>query len=162
MYLYVDSNRTVELVPIGRIFTASHEYTTVNLADKKVHDTHFGSTPRHLWWPKNPLDGESMFSEKFIDHVQAQFETIAKHIGKVLIDNNIKPWEESTNGFEVFGMDFMVESSQNVILLEVNDRLEYGCIGADALNGPFTADFQLFSKILYNRMLKGAVRSFQL
>lgn len=107
---------------IGKIMTAKLPYIASDYHNKEIHDTHMGSTPKNLFFPK---DFSNVLSEKDIKSILGQTKEIVDVLGEIYKPYAI-PYPESKTAFEIFGIDFMVDSSLNVFLIEVNDKVGYG------------------------------------
>lgn len=109
----------------GRIMTAKLPYISSDFHNKLIHDTHMGSTPKNLFFPK---DYSSLLNEQELSHISKQCAEVVEVLGK-LYEPYAKPYPESKTAFEIFAIDFIVNSSLNVFLLEVNDKVGYGIAG---------------------------------
>jgi hypothetical protein len=120
----------------SKILTAKDKYVDANYNNKGIHDTHISSTPRNLYFPEDlNIPKEKMKS------VQTQMNTIVEHLGKLMF-GQVYPYPESKHAFEVFGLDFLITQSFNVILMEVNDRVGMGSIGnIDEKYSKFSHDY---------------------
>lgn len=127
----------------SKILTAKDKYVDADYNNKDIHDTHLSSTPRNMYFPDDlNIPAENMKS------VLAQMETITEHLGKLMIGRS-HPFPESKYAFEVFGLDFLITQSFNVILMEVNDRVGMSSIGKiDDRYSKFSHDY--FSWIYEN------------
>lgn len=107
---------------IGKIMTAKIPYLAGDYHNKEIHDTHMGSTASNIFYPK---DFSDVLSEKDINSILTQMNEIIDVIGEIYRQFAI-PYPESKTAFEIFGVDFMVDSYLNVFLIEVNDKVGYG------------------------------------
>ena len=108
-----------DLWPRGRIVTAAKPYAAGSWHDKEVHDTHSETTSHNMWFP------EDFVEPARAAHVFAQMKDVCGALAEILQRHRCGVYPESRNGFEVFGLDFMMTSDFRVYLLEVNDKVGY-------------------------------------
>ena len=108
---------------MGKIITARKPYVDDNFDDNDIHDTHVGSTAHDYFFP-NDNDSSNIIQ------IRQQIEYICQNLAE-LIKEKIKPYPESTSGFHVFGLDFMVDTDQHVFLIECNENPGYKNIDHD-------------------------------
>jgi hypothetical protein len=101
----------------GKIVTAELDYKNDDYTNPKIHDSHFKSTPKNLYYPED-LKAPS-------EDILKQMREIL-HVAAEVIQPHIKPRAESVYGFEVFGVDFMLTDELDVKLIEINARHDYG------------------------------------
>ncbi len=112
---------------IGKILTAElyYPYNVGDWDNKKIHDTHAGSTKCNLWFPH---DMNKELPRSTNDELVDQMRDICTYIGKAMRGNTF-PYPESDNAYEVFGCDFMITTPDfKVKLLEVNTKTEFTTI----------------------------------
>jgi hypothetical protein len=137
----------------GYISHAYEEYKTSDYDNKRIHDTHGKSTTGVQIFPDN-LD-------KTIDvkkHIFKQILTICDKITMIASKQGIKVYEESKNGYVVFGLDFLVQDEKdnyNVNILEVNTWLGNNNQILDIQkNENINTRFIPYSKYYYSWLLK--------
>lgn len=118
------------LAKIGKILTAKKPYVNKYFDDLEIHDTHVHSTKHDYFFPKD-------FNETNIpginEHISDIWEQMNYICGKLsnFVKSKIKPYEESKSGYHVFGLDFMIDASYHVFLIECNHRPGYANIDVD-------------------------------
>jgi hypothetical protein len=146
MYLLINlfPSYSHKLFDIGKIITAKEEYKQSDFENKDIHDTHMKSTSKNMFFPHDLccVDIEKIMIQmiRITDSVSDMFEEYAKS------------YPESKTAFELFGLDFMVDSSLNVFLIELNDRVGY----APAQN-IMDESFKNFINKYYNWIYKNAI-----
>lgn len=157
MYLLIragpDLTYETSLWKRGKILTAAEPYKNEDFGNKRIHDTHVSTTPRNLYFPEDlPLVADTLFQ---------QMNEITFAVTEIMRDHS-RPYPESKNAYEVFGLDFLVTDRLEVKLLEINDRVGYDpCnVGAlwDPAVGPWTPDFTQFSKEYFTWIYFHAIR----
>jgi hypothetical protein len=101
----------------GKIVTAELDYKEDDYMNPKIHDSHFKSTPKNLYYPEDLKESS--------ENILTQMREIL-HIAAEVIQPHVKPRPESIYGFEVFGVDFMLTDKLDVKLIEINARHDYG------------------------------------
>lgn len=146
MYLLVNifPKYSHKLWEIGKIITAKKKYEPTKYDDKEIHDTHMKHTAKNMFFPKHLVGIDT-------DHIMKQMVTISDAIAKIF-EKHAKPYPESKTAFEVYGLDFMVDSTLNVFLIELNDRVGY----APAL-GVRDKEFKQFNKKYFKWVFADAI-----
>lgn len=103
----------------GKLFTADLPYEKDKWTNKRIHDTHGKTTPRDIYFP------EDIFNEEQTEEVIKQMRLILNAAANI-VKPHTKPYEESTYGCEIFGIDFMVTDTLIVKLIEINAEAGYG------------------------------------
>lgn len=108
----------------GIIITARDEYVQGDWGNTHIHDSHAKSTDKDLYYPD---DFQAPPHE--IKSISTQIQDIGGVLSKILV-NQIQSYPESTNAYEVFGVDLMVArgTKPRVVLLEVNDHVGYSSV----------------------------------
>lgn len=159
MYLLVNAGPAVpfssQLWHRGKILTAAKPYREDCIDDPGIHDTHADSTPRDLWFPEDfPVKDE-------VEEVVVQMSEIMACAAE-LLRPLAKPYEESENAFEVFGVDFLVTDDIKVILIEINNRVGYDPCGNppdyNPITGPWTQAYTQFSQDYFQWVYEEAIR----
>lgn len=110
------------LCPIAVFCTAKKPYVLDHLEDAEIHDSHNKTTDRDVFWPE---DMHGMMPEEAIPAAHAQAEEIMKCVGEIYT-KEAKPFSEAKYGYEIFGVDFVMDDKYNMHLIEINDRIGYG------------------------------------
>lgn len=114
---------TVKLFHRSKIFTARNNYVEGEYCNPHIHDTHISSTPKNIYFPE-----EFPATEDNKQKVIFQMNEVVHYLGK-LMEIHAKPYPESKYAFEVFGIDFLITNTFDVIIMEVNDKIGLKCIG---------------------------------
>lgn len=119
MYLMINifPKYSHHLFEIGKIITSKKKYVLSTYDDKEIHDTHMMYNDKNLFFPKHLTDVDT-------DIIMKQMINITDAIASVF-KKDANPYPESKTAYEIFGLDFMVDSTLNVYLIELNDRVGY-------------------------------------
>ena len=122
MYLYVSSNdaEKFKLWEIGKILTAEQPYQTGNYHNKEIHDTHMGSTDANYFYPQDLKQDNAQLDT---DKLFAQMREICDVLEQIYRKRT--KYTESDFGFEIFGLDFMIDDTLKVYLIEANDKVGF-------------------------------------
>jgi hypothetical protein len=142
---------------IGKIRTASKKYINENFDDIEIHDTHMHSTKHDYFFPKD-CDKLNMPGDldKNVQHILDQMKFISDHIYN-FVKPHLKPFPESQTGYNVFGLDFMIDTSLNVFLIECNERPGYQNI--DEVSPGFVYFSDEYFKWIYKHAIKKTLQS---
>lgn len=110
------------LCPVAIFCTAKKPYVQDNLDDSEIHDSHNKTTDKCVFWPK---DMPERMPAEAIPIAHAQAEEIMRCVGEIYT-KEAKPFSEATYGFEIFGVDFLMDDKYNMHLIEINDRIGFG------------------------------------
>lgn len=143
-YWLVSTNHIHNMCEIGKIITAAEDYKQSDYSNKKIHDTHMKSTPRDLFYP------EDLPKTINKDKIEKQMQYILDIIYKMFA-RNIKTFSETKYAYEVFGIDFMIDSNETVYLIEINSPFMNYSIETE--NG-FTEKYKKFSKKYFEWLYK--------
>ena len=108
------------LFPIGKVLTAGSVYKPTDFPNKNIHDTHADTTPYNMWYPY-VFAGHDDFS--FYHKFSEIMTTVSK-----MFQPHIASYPECDRAYEVFGCDFMVDSNNNAVLLEINSKTGFTTI----------------------------------
>ncbi len=141
-----------KLFPFGKILTAKDKYINGNWENTDVHDTHFESTGRDIYFPDDlpTIEERHIFTREIFPEMGRCLRFISEIISPV-----IEKYNTCQYGYEIFGCDFMVIHKGNpsnpsrvqVKLLEINDKVGY-------LNAAYNKAEQL-SKLFFNQIKTG-------
>jgi hypothetical protein len=107
-----------ELWTRGRILTALLPYQNKDWKNKKIHDTHGGTTPHNLWFPEDLPDITRR--QEIYDKMRQSIDVVGR-----IMQKNITMYTESIHAFEVFGCDFLITEDYQAILMEINDHVGF-------------------------------------
>jgi len=121
----------------GMIRTAGTSYVFDDFENPSIHDTHVKSTSSNIYYPEN-----SFLIENDIKLIRQQMLLVCQDIARIL--KPVKCWEDNKHGFEVFGLDFMLDMSYKpprVILLECNEKVGYSTCSTNLADKPLYDKF---------------------
>jgi D-alanine-D-alanine ligase-like ATP-grasp enzyme len=106
------------------IFTADKKYKQTDWIDKDIHDTHARGNTEELIFPMDITNSKMRdnFKNKYIPKIKDCLTIVSK-----IIDGKINHYSQTENAFEIFGCDFLITETGQVILMEINDRVGYNC-----------------------------------
>lgn len=112
--------RRAALYPTGDLVFSNNPYKSDDYDNTDIHDTHVrkhatGSFPAQF----NELAGDE--SPINADGVWKQVTDILNKVCKLTMDQ-IHPYSECMNGFEILGCDFMINNEGRVWLVEINAK----------------------------------------
>lgn len=119
----------ISILHKGKIITAGNPYNT-DIHDTEAHDTHAKRTSHTVFFPDDFNQSHGLDENQIqniweqINHICAGIHTIYRPF--------VKPYDNIATGFEMFGLDFMIDDRYNVYLLEVNWSPGMGVIGNDS------------------------------
>lgn len=140
-------NNKYYLFKYGKIRTALKKYVDKNYDDNDIHDTHMHSTEHDYIFP---IDIDKLTPKISYDDVIMQMKKICEYLFE-LIKDTVKPYPESKHGYNVFGIDFMIDTYSRVYLIECNGNPGYQNIDDDNKN------FRLFAKKYVKWVYKNAI-----
>ncbi len=109
---------TVKFAPFGKILTAAKPYVNAHYEDKDIHDTHFDSTDADYWFP------EDFPARELVAPIQVQMAQMAECI-KECLARGMRAYTNAQTAYEIYGVDFMVTSNGELVLIEINDMVGY-------------------------------------
>jgi hypothetical protein len=132
---FAETAHTEHTRPRAKILTADKPYEHGDYDNREIHDTHAKSTKGAIFFPTH-AGGIRSPDNKSLDMKEViwQLRVICDALGDLVTKPKpVRPYEESTRGFEIFGLDIMIIKRQTatgiidpcVVLLEVNDRVGY-------------------------------------
>ncbi len=126
--LYYNRNniKTGYVSNIYEIALAREPYIQKNYGNSGIHDTHFYEGTMPLYFPR-----DFPFDEDIKNNVMQQVKSICNCLIK---ETNAKCYPDALNCFEVFGVDLMVDTNNNVKLIEVNTKIGYPKPDSDPIN----------------------------
>lgn len=116
-YLFVTTWGTFRVYPEYRIITAKLPYVTDDWKNKDIHDTHLQSTDADYFF----RPGGDLYLEKTDLQIQEICQEIIRHLQP-------RPYSESKVGYEMLGLDYLVKSNGDVVLVEVNTNAGIKCV----------------------------------
>jgi glutathione synthase/RimK-type ligase-like ATP-grasp enzyme len=135
-----------------RIFTAYKPYNIDIPFDKKVHDTHRKSTGYDYFLHS---DYEKLkITDKQLKSIINKFKLIC-HLLESMIKKTNEKWlyPEHENGFQEFGIDFMVTDDLQVKLIEVNTSPGFTFHDKNIANNKNKILFDEYNKRIFSKIL---------
>lgn len=143
---------------VAKIITAKLPYVNADYSNADIHDTHMFRSSQDLFFPDDlevPV-GSPHTRQSLGEHIFKQIRTILEAVS-LMSREEITIYPESTNAFEVFGVDLMVTDETedfNVYLIEINSHTGYGGLDSQKnfghnwnnITGPWTEKFSDFSQ----------------
>lgn len=102
------------------ILTAEKPYKNADWYNKDIHDTHASDNDVELIFPMDNKDIKlhHKFITIYIPKIKKCLELISK-----FIHGKIEPYSQAKNAFETFGCDFLITDKDEIILMEINDKI---------------------------------------
>lgn len=102
-----------EMSHFGKLITATKPYMAAQYSNRDIHDTHLNYKDGHKYFPSDyPFDSKI---------IQKQFDDFGQYLGK-MCQTMVEPYAESSNGFHLFGLAFMITDKFEIQFLEANIR----------------------------------------
>ena len=129
----IDGYFVSEMLGFFKLFKAVSPYKKADWINTDIHDTHFRGNDIDLIYPyiepphgiANTKDNQQVI--KNMKNIYIPKFKDCLHEISMMIKDQIAKYEQSTNAFEVFGCDFLITDDDNIVLMEINDKVEYGC-----------------------------------
>ena len=99
------------LFPKFRLLTALQPFINGDYRNKKIHDSHVGSTNDDYFLEDLPLNVQKVVRDK-----------VEKIYNLLISKIKVQPYPEAKNAYEILGIDVMIDKKLNVYLLEVNQN----------------------------------------
>jgi len=115
-YIYDKSNNKNYLYDTSEVFTAKSKYETNDYLNKDIHDTHFTSTDKYYYFPKDFI---TIIGQHKVDSINKQLIELFKGVSRCL---KTTCYPESENCFHIFGADVMITDDYKVKLIEINSK----------------------------------------
>lgn len=100
-----------------KILTAKLPFKNVDYGNPEIHDTHLKSTGKDIICPDDFSD-----YDVYMPKIKKCLLLLSKSLKQT---EKIKCYNQSQNGFEIFGCDFMITTPGEIVLLEINDKVGY-------------------------------------
>ena len=113
MYILINSNSTWSFWKRGKVMTAKLPYIKSDWTNKDIHDTHFKSTFKDIYFPEDILP-----KEKY-EYVYKQIENILNSVYKIA-KPHVKCYDGTKYCCGIYGIDFMITDDYIVKLIEIN------------------------------------------
>lgn len=118
----IDGFFVSKLFDFYEIFTALKPYKKSDWTNKDIHDTHGSNSEIDIIYPITIVD--SHFYNNYQFTYLPKINDCLKYISKIA-SNKIRPYSQAKNAFEIFGCDVLLKDDGNIILMEINDKVEY-------------------------------------
>jgi hypothetical protein len=117
------------LFDIGEIITAKLQFNTNLPFSKDVHDTHAESTDADYFYPKdfNEVNLGLPITKKILDELMSKCMIICSGITNVFKAHKNKIlFENQDNGYYLYGIDVLVKSNFEPVIIEINGKPSFG------------------------------------
>lgn len=144
----------------GKVLTAASPYKAADWSNTNIHDTHERSTKEFYTFQKDYERFKPSITSKEKEDIFGQMNSICGVLYLILAsamkddpENVVYDKDECRYAFEVFGVDFMIDESGRVYLIEVNDKVGYDYTGAEGGREKFRAFLKEYFKWLYDEAI---------
>jgi len=118
---YINNNFNTFFLENGKILTALYPFTLTKPFTKEVHDTHFDTTDGDILVPEAFLEKDLSVKNIEYSDIIKQMRTILSAISSnINLEKSKLLYDNVKNGFCICGVDFMIDDTGTVILIEVN------------------------------------------
>lgn len=117
---YVNKKYYSFLIEHGRVITAGKPYNTNLPFEAIVHDTHLETTNEDILFPNDFNNDTLNLKDIDIQDIIKQMRTILSAISTVVSKDDDILYENQKNGFVICGVDFMIDDTGKVFLIEIN------------------------------------------
>lgn len=118
----IDGFLVSKLFDFYEILTASKLYKKSEWTNKDIHDTHFDGSSVDIIYPINIID--SQFYNDYLVKYLPKIQDCLMHISK-FINGRISVYSQTKNAFEIFGCDVLIKDDDSIVLMEINDKVNY-------------------------------------
>ncbi len=122
-FVFVNSNETATFVSkYGWIGMAAEPFQLADFSNMNIHDTRV--------WTDNQFYPQNFPHQDMIPSIDDQIVNILKYVTKI-VGPTFRKYDETDAGFEIFGCDFMVTDTGQVVLIEINFKPGFGGLTED-------------------------------
>jgi hypothetical protein len=123
---YINSVVKTHLFPDSYIWTAAKPFVLERFHNKEIHDTHYKSTDDDYLFSSDfntENMGRTITAEMKIKLLE-DIQSIMDKVNQVLVygDTKVKLYNNHKNGFEIEGIDIMINENMQPILIECNSK----------------------------------------
>jgi hypothetical protein len=118
---WLNNHYVTKFLDFYELFTALKPYRNEDYNNSDIHDTHFASTPHDYICP---MDLPNNIKLQFTDIIYPNMRDCMLLVSKMFY-GKANPYSQAKNAFEIFGCDFLVRDNNEVILMEINDRIGF-------------------------------------
>jgi hypothetical protein len=118
----IDGFLVSKLFDFYEILTATKPYKKTEWTDKDIHDTHFHGSDVDIIYPINIID--SQFYNNYLFKYLPKIKDCFLHVSKFIV-GKIGMYSQTKNAFEIFGCDVLIKDDDSIVLMEINDKVEY-------------------------------------
>jgi hypothetical protein len=115
-YLYHPNIKKYYIYNSCPVYTSKLKYKTDDYLNKDIHDTHFSSTSKYYYFPKDFI---TIIGQHKVDSINKQLVNLFKGVSRCLKSNC---YSETKNCFHIFGADVMITDDYTVKLIEINGK----------------------------------------
>lgn len=109
------------ILKFGKFFPAKQEFKTTDYSNTDIHDTHYTEYGFFIF----PNEFEEEFGKDKWDIVFKQILELGNILVKLM--ENVNCYAESKYCYEIFGCDIMILNNYKIKVIEINDKVGYGC-----------------------------------
>ena len=120
----IDEYIATTIFDFYEVFTAQETYKNSDYHNKDIHDTHAKGNDKEIIYPFDIID--STLYNDYINTYLPKIKDCLTYVSK-FIKGRINRFPQAKNAFEIFGCDFLITRDNNVILMEINDKVGYKC-----------------------------------
>ena len=134
LYGIVSSGKPFKISRFGSILTAALPFRREDFSNKLIHDTHGKTTERETLFPEEfeRQDLLEVFNQQ-LDELEIELDKLCKP----------KPYPQAERAYILLGIDLMVRTTGEIVLIEINDRP-----GLQPCNGKITEEYQRLCFVL--------------
>lgn len=139
----IDGYIATNIFDFYEVFTAVKPYKNGDYQNADIHDTHARGNNKEMIYPFDIID--SVLYNDYLNIYIPKIKDCLHYVSR-FIKGKIGIYPQSKNAFEVFGCDFLITTDNNIILMEINDKVGYKCQSMDTT-------FKL-SKLYFDTLIK--------
>jgi hypothetical protein len=113
LYGIISTGISFKISRFGSILTAGLPFKLEDFSNKLIHDTHGKTTERKIFYP------EEFERQDLLDRVNLQLDELEIELGRLC---DPKPYSQAETAYTVLGIDLMVRTNGEIVLIEINDR----------------------------------------
>jgi hypothetical protein len=123
----INKTFSTHMLDFGRIFISKLPYLQSDWNNPDIHDTHMKSTPEDWFFPEDFTNANLQRNDITLDTINNIFKQIKQIFVAVseLLSKSVSLYDNVENGFNIFGIDLMINHDLTVILIECNAEGTY-------------------------------------
>ena len=139
-FIYVNRNGIINsyVLKMSQVLTGATNYKANNFNQKAIHNTHFYSTDKPIYFPRDfiPIIGKTQ-SNNILSQIVNLYRDVSRK-------TKIKCYTESKSCFQIMGGDIMITESGEVKLIEINGKIAFGTLPQD----PFNFNYYILENVM--------------